>query len=589
VETSVTDASRQPNFAALLGLAWLLVVVQLLAQDWHETAQTLLDTDDAMRLAQLRDWLGGQGWYDLQQWRVAPGYESHWSRLIDLGLAATLRFFGLFCDGALAERLMRTAWPMLWLLPTMAGTALIAWRIAGRDAAVITLLLALIGLPAFHQFRPGRIDHHNVQIALSVLVVAATVWSDRVRWASFAAAALTGLALAIGLECLPYLIVCAAAFALRYVFDRNGGQAVADYGLTLAASAAAAFFVIVGPEHWTRPVCDAIAINWLALVGIGGLGLAAAGYFASARVTVRLCCALAIGALATGVFLALEPRCLQGPYAMMDPQVWAIWLSHVREMQPLIPLMAKSPLTAIAIATFPIAALVAAVLLLRSGALRRDFAYLAATAAFASAFLTTLAAIKAYSYATWLGMPLVAVFTLHLFALLRLKALLPRFAVGLLLTPAALSIGAISIANAAGLSDRESFNRPEREACLKTAGYAQLAHLPAGLVAADLDFGPFLLALTHHSVLAGPYHRLSSGILAAHEIFASVPDDARRMLVQRGVTYVVTCGPRQPTGLAESKLNTSLWGQLRAGTRLTWLEPIAELSGSPFTAYRVLR
>ena len=164
--------------------------------------------------------------------------------------------------------------------------------------------------------------------------------------------------------------------------------------------------------------------------------------------------------LATGVFLALEPRCLKGPYAMMDPQVWAIWLSHVREMQPLLPLMAKSPLTAIAIATFPAAALVAAALLLRSGALRRDFAYLAAAAAFASAFLTTLAAIKAYSYATWLGMPLVAVFALHLFALLRLKSLVPRFAVGLLLTPAALSIGAISVANAAGLSDRESFNRP---------------------------------------------------------------------------------------------------------------------------------
>ena len=68
---------------------------------------------------------------------------------------------------ALAERLMRTAWPMLWLLPTMAGTAAIAWRIAGREAALIALLLALVGLPAFHQFRPGRIDHHNVQIALS--------------------------------------------------------------------------------------------------------------------------------------------------------------------------------------------------------------------------------------------------------------------------------------------------------------------------------------------------------------------------------------------------------------------------------------
>ena len=55
------------------------------------------------------------------------------------------------------------------------------------------------------------------------------------------------------------------------------------------------------------------------------------------------------------------------------------------------------------------------------------------------------------------------------------------------------------------------------------------------------------------------------------------------MLVQRGVTYVVTCGPRPPAGLAESRLSTSLWGQLQAGKRLGWLEPVAELSGSPQT------
>src|SRR3954452_7429912 len=177
-------STRQPNFALLLGLALLLVVIQLLAQNWADTALTLADTDDAMRLAQLRDWLDGQGWFDMNQARVAGGYESHWSRLIDAGLAATLWIFGWFAEPPLAERLMRTTWPMLWLLPTMASTAAIAWRIAGREAALLALLLAVVGLPAFHQFRPGRIDHHNVQIALSVLALAATVWSDRVRLAA---------------------------------------------------------------------------------------------------------------------------------------------------------------------------------------------------------------------------------------------------------------------------------------------------------------------------------------------------------------------------------------------------------------------
>ena len=583
--------TRQPHFALLLCAAWLLVMVQLLMQNWAETAQTLLDTDDAMRLTQMRDWLAGQGWYDLVQPRVEPpaGYESHWSRLIDAGLAGTLWFFGRFFDPALAERLMRTAWPMLWLLPTIGGTAAIAWRISGREAALVALLLAVVGLPAFHQFRPGRIDHHNVQVALSVLVVAATVWSDRVRWAASAAGAVTGLALAIGLECLPYLIVCGAAFAVRYVVDRRAAQAAVAYGLALAASSLAAFLVIVGPDHWTRGVCDAIAINWVALVVMGGLGLAAAAHwFASERLTLRLACVAAVGATATGLFLAIQPACLHGPYALMDPAVWPIWLAHVREMQPLIPLFAKSPLTAIAIAAFPAAAVAALLLLLLGqGELRRDFGFLAAAAAFVSAAITTLAAIKAYSYATWLGIPLVAVLALHLFAWLRVRTLVPRFALGLLLTPAALSIGAIAVANAAGIDERENFNRPEREACLKTENYAPLARLPVGLVAADIDFGPFLLALTPHSVLAAPYHRLSAGILAAHEAFTAPPDEARRILARQRVTYIVTCGPRPPSGLAGPALSASLWSRLQAGDVPGWLEPVRQTAGGPFVAYRV--
>ncbi len=101
---------RQPNFAAMVVLAWLLVALALLLQYWTQTAETLLDTDDAMRLVEMRSWLAGQGWFDLHNARVQPplGYDSHWSRLIDAGLAGLLMVFRLF-DAASAERLMR-AW-----------------------------------------------------------------------------------------------------------------------------------------------------------------------------------------------------------------------------------------------------------------------------------------------------------------------------------------------------------------------------------------------------------------------------------------------------------------------------------------------
>jgi hypothetical protein len=137
--TPVSAPQRLPNIALLLGLAWLVVMAQLLADHWAETAQTFPDMDDAMRMVEVRSFLDGRGWFDLHEARLGPpdGYDTHWSRLIDAGIAGLILAAQSFVDGALAERLARTIWPMLWLLPAIAGVAAIAWRLAGRAGAQI--------------------------------------------------------------------------------------------------------------------------------------------------------------------------------------------------------------------------------------------------------------------------------------------------------------------------------------------------------------------------------------------------------------------------------------------------------------------
>lgn len=162
---------------------------------------------------------------------------------------------------------------------------------------------------------------------------------------------------------------------------------------------------------------------------------------------------------------------------------------------------------------------------------------------------------------------------------------MPRAAVGVLLTPAVLSLGAITIANAAGLGAHDSFNRTESNACFKTASYAALAQLPPGLIATDIDYGPFLLALTPHSVLAAPYHRLSEAIITAHRALSSPPDEARHVLVRAHAQYVATCGTRSLADLSAPERDASLWGRLLAGAVPDWLEPLP-IAG-PFAVYGV--
>lgn len=579
---------RQPPFAVLLVLVWLAAATALMLENWADTARTLLDTDDAMRLVQMKAWLAGQGWYDLHQPRLQPplGYDSHWSRLIDAGLAGLFSFFKLFVSEEFAERLMRATWPLLWLLPTIAGMAAIAWRLAGREAALVALVLALVGVPAYQQFTPGRIDHHNVQIALTMLTVAATMWSDRFPFAGFAAGFTTASAIAIGYESIPYLAVCGLAFIVRFVADLKGTRALRNYALALAAGSLAYFLISVPPANWTRPLCDAIAVNAVAAIVAGSLVLAGAAQLVPVRAQPRVGVVVFAALLMIAIGIAFEPRCVKGPYGMVDPAVWPIWLSEVREMQPLLRVLETNPLTAIAIAAFPFAGVLASIALWADLKTRNDFGTLVARAVFLTAVLTMLLAIRAYSYAIWLAMPIVAAAALKLFDLLRVQSVGGRAFASLLLTPLVLSSGAIGVASAAGFDDRDSFARPATRACFETANYAALSGLEPGLMVGDVSYGPYILALTPHRVMAAPYHRLTVGITATHHILTSAPDIAGIRARDVDARYIVVCGTRPPDGLPAARVSASLWGQLQLGQAPEWLEPVP-LAETVFKVYRV--
>ena len=187
------------TFAGLLLLAWAFAAALLLVDRWPEMGQRLFDGDDAMRLVEVREFLAGRGWFDMHEFRLDPptGYDTHWSRLIDAGLAGLYLAVRPFAAPDMAEQLMRAVWPLLWLLAAMTAVTALAWRIAGRNAALAALVVSAFALPAFQHFKPGRIDHHNVQIVLALAVVAAAAWSDRARHAAALAGGLTGVAAAI--------------------------------------------------------------------------------------------------------------------------------------------------------------------------------------------------------------------------------------------------------------------------------------------------------------------------------------------------------------------------------------------------------
>jgi hypothetical protein len=83
---SAAPSARDPRIDSriVLLLAWSVAVFSLVLSFGINT----LSTDDAMRVVEVRDFLGGQNWFNLTQYRLDPpgGVESHWSRaFIDAG------------------------------------------------------------------------------------------------------------------------------------------------------------------------------------------------------------------------------------------------------------------------------------------------------------------------------------------------------------------------------------------------------------------------------------------------------------------------------------------------------------------------
>ncbi len=556
----------------------------------------LNDTDDALRLVQWRLFRDGAGWHDLLIARMgAPeGLESHWSRLIDAGLLLLYWPFALVMPEPEAETAMRLVWPLLLLLPAMTAVAMIAHSTGGRKAVIPALLLATLALPV--QFTPGRIDHHNAQIVLLMLSWAFLFVGLRRHGMMLPAGLLVAMTLGVGLEALlPVLFVPASAVLIWAVAPRDTGRALALFGIGLLTGALLMLISAQPPSRFMQTACDAYAANWGLTLMLVGAGLALLPLipdpWLASRVR-RLGAAGAIAVLATALFVILDPLCLQGPFAGMPEVVRAGWLAHVKEMQGLADILARSDAQSIWLAIAVWSAL--SLLLWRLTLRRKGLSWLAETmlaGATLSTFVLGMMHIRVLAYAQWLSLPLMAI------ALARCLQGPGRFRQGLraasalFLSPMSLMVAVMIALPLAGLRPGQtpSPNRkPDAVACQKDEALIPLAELPPGLLAGDLALQVFILARTPHRVLAGPYHRLADRIESNIRLFAEPPDRARRRALTLGLDYIAVCpgarmfGPDgHPVGAA------SLWGHLLRGEIPDWLEPVPLAAPTPIRVYRV--
>lgn len=604
-------AAAEPPLWFVVVIFWLAFAVAVVASgviDPHLFESQ--DPDSFLRLVQVRDLIGGQGWFDLVQHRMDPpgGALLHWSRLIDAPIAGLILIGNLFGDG---ERFALVAWPLLVLLGMMGSAAGIATAIAGRAAAVWTLVLALFFLDPLVVYLPNDIDHHNAQIALTMATVAFALRIGSGALFGFLAACTSALTLAIGLEMLPHVAIIGAVVALQWAITGKHGRAVAAYGITMALLPADLYAVSGSPAAaWA---CDSLSFAYTIPALIAGAGLAGLAIFSerlgSGRAR-RFAGLIVVGAVAAAVFAVVTPVCLGGPYGFLSPELKEVWLKTVTEAQPIQQYFEREPVGAFASVMPLIVAFVVAVLHLRPGADERRRLWLVPAILLAMATALSFYQIRTLPFASAIAIPILGAWLAEVRARGIANSTNPvkrAFPVALAFLTAAqvtyLLIGIQGLDLLTYLSDgkiaaRESAKPPEdlvkglteaQKNCFDPASAALFAAVPKGLVMAPLFYGPTVLKLSGHDVVGGPYHRNGKAILDTIHATHDGPAEAKSIIDQRRVDYFAVCAVSLETAIAAHKSPRGMIADLISGNVPAWLQPVAAPEKTGLKLWRVVR
>ena len=556
------------------------------------------DNDDIMRLVQVRDLLDGQGWFDLTQHRLGleGGTPTHWSRLVDLPLAALVRTGSLFLTPTNAEAMALTAWPLFLIPFLLYPLGLAARRLAGPVAMHVTLGLGCLFAFTCIRFHPGAIDHHNLQLVLAAWIAAMLV-DPRHRPSSYATAGIAcALSLAVGVEMVPFVAAACLCVALQWIRGDAVGAAVRSFGIALAVTISIVFFLTVPPSAYGVVTCDSLSLGFYALSAMGGALLAGASWMPiGGSIRGRLGLAAVMAAVLGTAALVIAPQCLGNPLSSLDPMLVTLWLDAVTEAQSFGALLSDAPYSLGGY--YAVGFLAMAVCLFRALRGEAREAHLVLLLLVGTGWAVALLQVRGFFFANMLAILPLSL----LIADLRLgsqadpenpNAAFAYVAAVLLSVPAVWALAGAMLSDGVetpiGMETvaQDSGSRPQSGECTTEDGLPLLAELEPGVVAAPSNSGAEILRFTGHRVLAAPYHRNQAGMLTELHIGLAPPDEARAFLEGAGVTLLAFCRcDPQTLSLIRMKAD-GLYASLSRGEVPPYLHLIGASEGG-FAIYRV--
>jgi hypothetical protein len=581
--------SRRFPWKAVFPL-WAAVSALLIYLFWQMAiTQNFDDPDDFLRLQQIRDFVGGQSWFDLTQRRMAApdGLAMHWSRLVDMPVLLFLMPLTPLVGAQMAEVIATIGAPLLNLLVVMIAIVAITRRLVGYDVAtsILACLMALSAPTVYLQIHPARIDHHGWQIAFAILAVAALL-NRKARFSGIAAGLALALYINISIEGAPFVATAVGIVGLLWACGREDDERLVALVCSLFVSSLFATALTAPSYRWSENYCDAVMPSHLAAMAVAAAGTLLTVRFGANRNPWVRVGTLGVVLLATvATFGSMSPTCLGSPFGQLDPVIDKFWYQNVTEG---LPFWRQDMITAATMVAFPIMAALGTFLgFIRASSPEMQRRWLIMLALLVVTFVTGALVRRAAGVTHIIALPgaLILIGMAIRAAERRLPSLL-----GAVATAAAIMVMAPItpiFAVASMMPPLKATAKPKGpvDTCERLCVLDRLAKQPAEPMLASIDLGPMVIARTPHSVYGTGYHRMVGPLRETILFFEGSSAQGRAFMRRKGFRHILVSPTSAEAVLFMEKAPRGMMAQLVKGPLPDWLEE--DPAGSP--ALRVYR
>ena len=574
-----TGPALQLNATSLFWLTFVAAICLIVGKAFvlgaglHENFAKM-GNDDVMRLTVVRDLIAGQSWFDTTQYRMVPpeGLSLHWSRYIDVGIAAIILPLSLVVEMDLAEQIAVGVWPTLIFLLTLVVLGFGTRRVFSAPAASFAMLCLVIWpLTADVHSRPGNLDHHNVQFLMMLVMVLAIIWPDGAKRAGIVAGLSAAFSLAVGLESVLFIVVAGLVLVVRSAMRAERSRLVA-FCIALVVGSCLLWLGQAPPATRLIPVCDQLSTPMLGLVSVAAVAslLPLLILRGSDRPAIILGATVVLTGAGLLVVWPLLGPCILGPYGNL-PEALQIYIStSIVEAKPAL-VYAKTNAAPAFIFLLPV---FAAVLLggWRWFSTKHDSSCQENTAlGTLLVFCVCGLGLVFYQMRTVIlvatvvpmigGVVMAQMLASYLKNRDALQGLLMLGAQITFIAPTLIVTSILPFLPKASQTDGQSL-----AVCRNYASLQSLNDVPSGTILSHGNLGASIIWATHHDALSAPYHRsaaaLGNGILP----FAMEDTEMEEYIRDTAATHLLLCRDQTFDGAFATSL--------AAGAQVNWLVPV---------------